>query len=168
MRTISKPTGLPLAVGAPRLRLTKILVPVDFSAGSLEALRYATGLSGLCRADLLALHVVQLNIGGEELGIPRMKFLNEMADRARTQLRQWLAALLPGGPHVRIVIAEGRPAEEIVTQARELGVDLVVLFAHRHGGLLRLLPHTAPRVIRHAPCPVLVISVHDSETFLES
>lgn len=148
----------PTIKGPAGLRLARILVPVDFSAGAFTALRHAAALADICRADLVLLHVVQLNIGGEELGVPRARFLNEMADQARAQLRRWVAASLPGNALVRIVIAEGRPSEEIVMQAEELSADLIVLFAHRFGGLLRLLPHTAARVVEHAPCPVMIIS----------
>jgi nucleotide-binding universal stress UspA family protein len=58
----------------------------------------------------------------------------------------------------RIVIGEGPPVDEIVRIARENQVDLIVIATHGHTGLKHLLlGSVAERVIRHAPCAVLVV-----------
>jgi len=59
----------------------------------------------------------------------------------------------PDNCHIR----RGRPYEEIVRLAREIDVDLIVLSTRGHSGLKHLLlGSTAERVVRYAPCPVLI------------
>jgi nucleotide-binding universal stress UspA family protein len=70
------------------IRLRRILVPVDFSAGTLEALQYAATVAGKFSAIVTVLHVVQLSIAGEERWIPRMRLLNELRATSEQQLRK--------------------------------------------------------------------------------
>jgi nucleotide-binding universal stress UspA family protein len=52
----------------------------------------------------------------------------------------------------------GNPYEEIVSAAKEISADLIVIGSHGHTGLGRLLlGSTAERVAKYAPCPVLVV-----------
>jgi nucleotide-binding universal stress UspA family protein len=54
-------------------------------------------------------------------------------------------------------VFSGRPFEEICRVAREIDADLIILATRGHGGLRRIvLGSTAERVIRYAPCPVLI------------
>jgi nucleotide-binding universal stress UspA family protein len=62
------------------------------------------------------------------------------------------------GRQVRSTVTPGSPADEIVRFARERATDVVVLGSHGRAGLARLLlGSVAERVVREAPCPVLVI-----------
>ena len=57
---------------------------------------------------------------------------------------------------------EGPAAEEIVTRATELGVSLILMTTHGRSGLGRVVfGSTADSVLRHAPCPVLLVRVSD-------
>jgi nucleotide-binding universal stress UspA family protein len=59
---------------------------------------------------------------------------------------------------------EGPPAEEIVERARALGVSLIVMTTHGRSGLGRLVfGSVAETVLRHAPCPVLMVRVTTDE-----
>ena len=67
--------------------------------------------------------------------------------------RKHVPTFRPENCHIR----GGRPYEEIVRVAREIGADLIVLSTRGHSGLKHLLlGSTAERVVRNAPCPVLV------------
>ncbi len=58
---------------------------------------------------------------------------------------------------------EGSPAEVITKLAAELGVDLIAMTTHGRGGIQRvLLGGNADSVVRHAPCPVLLVRVHEA------
>ncbi len=141
--------------------LRTILVPTDCSGESLEALRYAMALAAEFEARVVVMHVVQLNVGGEELGVPRTRLLHQMGEAARMQLRQVVELLAPADTSVQIVIAEGQPHEEILDQARQRGTELIIMAAHRYAGLLRWFhPHTVDHILRNAPCPVLLVSSH--------
>ncbi len=57
---------------------------------------------------------------------------------------------------------EGPAAEEIVRRARELGAGLILMTTHGRGGLGRVVfGSVADSVLRHAPCPVLLVRVTD-------
>lgn len=70
----------------------------------------------------------------------------------------WAARLSRPGLTVEVRVREGYPAETIVDQAAELGVDLVAMGTHGRSALERLwIGSTAERVLPEAPCPVLTV-----------
>lgn len=140
------------------LWLQKVLVPVDFSVCSTVALQYAAALARDFHAAMTLLHVVQLNVAGEERGVPRTQFLNDMCEMGGQKLQELADTIW--GPEItsEVVVRIGRPHEEIVNAARETDADLIIMATHGNTGLLGLLRlHTAERVVRNAPCPVLVL-----------
>jgi Universal stress protein family len=65
---------------------------------------------------------------------------------------------------VNLQVRIGRPFHEIVTLAEALHIDLIIVATHGHTGLKHVfLGSTAERVIRHAPCPVLVVREKERE-----
>jgi nucleotide-binding universal stress UspA family protein len=59
---------------------------------------------------------------------------------------------------------EGAEAEQIVARAAALGVTLIMMTTHGRSGLGRMVfGSVAESVLRHAPCPVLIVRVHDEE-----
>lgn len=149
-----------------RLQVKRILVPVDFSGCSRLALEYATALAGQFNAAMTLLHVAEIGSPGYEFGstdFPKMETairqqaLTELAGLCGEQIRQSIpieVRVRSGWPFT----AGKRPAAEIVQAAEEWAVDLVVMGTHGHTGLDHVfLGSTAERVVRHAPCPVLVV-----------
>jgi nucleotide-binding universal stress UspA family protein len=62
------------------------------------------------------------------------------------------------------LIRDGTPHHEITEAARELGADLIIIATNGRTGLTHvLLGSTAERVVRHAPCPVLVVREKEQE-----
>jgi nucleotide-binding universal stress UspA family protein len=77
---------------------------------------------------------------------------------ARAELEKFRAMLPQCFVDEELVVAEGRPAEEILAQARKKAVDLVVLGSQNTGSLKRLLlGSTSEQVLRDAPCSVLIV-----------
>ena len=119
---------------------------------------WALGLARQLDAKATLLHVIQLNIAGEELGIPRKRLLLEMAEEARSILRGTVEANGNSPTETGIVIVEGEPYLEIIDQAQKIEAGLIVMTQHHYKGLFRLFhPHTVARVLRQAACPILVI-----------
>jgi nucleotide-binding universal stress UspA family protein len=57
---------------------------------------------------------------------------------------------------------EGSASEAIIAQARELGADLIAMTTHGRSGLSRLyFGSVAEAVLRQAPCPILLVRMHD-------
>ena len=136
-----------------------ILVPLALSDGPHRAaLAIARNLACESQARLVLLHVVQLNIAGEERGIQRTRLLHELCRNAEFQLQQ-LADCLGGQVATEILVCEGHPAEAIVETARRLQADTIVMCTHGYRGWLKWLHrNTALNVMRQAPCTMLLIS----------
>lgn len=134
----------------------RILVPTDFSETSAEAVHYGVELARDRRAGLILLHVGEAatEIATEfPLGLDA-----SLVDAARERLLKILTPADQLAIHPELVTCTGSPAEEIVRCAAEREVDLIVMGTHGRGGVSHLLlGSVAEKVIRTAPCPVLVI-----------
>ena len=136
------------------IRIEKILYPTDFSSYSNQAYFHAVAQAEKHGASLTVLFVYtpdMITPGSEG---------DEDADRRywQNQLEQ-IRPVDPAIP-VRHVFLEGDPAEEIVRYSRDAGMDLIVMGTHGRTGLERLLMGSvAERVLRDAPCSVLVVKL---------
>ena len=138
-----------------------ILVPVDFSLESTKALKSAAGMARVSGAHLELVHVVEpLHITYDwGYGPVRQQKPNRvLVKKARTQLLTLGRRHLGRDLSWKASIRSGSAYEEIVTAAREFGVDLVLMPTR---GLTHSsdtpLGSTAERVVRHAPCAVLTL-----------
>lgn len=134
-----------------------VLVPFDFSGPATEALSTARSLcASLDR--LYVLHVVpplSSTSPGFVLGDLDDKKLSAEAD---TALAKALSSAGFGEAQRRIHV--GDPASEIIAVAREVDADLIVIPSHGKTGLRRwMIGSVAERVVRRAPCPVLVLPI---------
>jgi nucleotide-binding universal stress UspA family protein len=142
----------------------RILVPLPLSSGSYAALAIAKNLAREFNAKLVLLHVVQLNIAGEELGIPRTRIVKEMCRNAELQLQE-LAIGMCGQITTEVLVCEGRPAEAIVQAAKRLKADTIVMYTQGHCGWLKWLHrNTALKVVRQAPCGILLVTPTKCDT----
>ena len=143
---------------ATQIKIKTILVPLDFSRSSMEALNHAKELAKSFAATVHLLHVIAPDEAASSGAAHLMRQTAETLRSARAKLakthQNHLASFWPANSHVR----SGEPFREICNQAREIGADLIVLATRGHSGLTRLvLGSTAERVLRFAPCPVLVV-----------
>ncbi len=155
---VSKRTGLDQN-RAGRIKIESILVPLDFSRPAMQAFDYAVTLAKRFDAQVELLHVQSPD---EACAVPGAGHLiRECAERAtliHKRLGQLDGAQKPEFWPEHCRIRAGHPYEEICKVARELNVDLIVLGSRGNTGLKRvLLGSTAERVVRFAPCPVLVV-----------
>ena len=127
-----------------------VLVATDLSVTSWHALQSAADLASRLGARLTVLHVVT----------PRpYPYPVPPSDRAIEDARSQLAdevASLGGGAEA--MLREGSPAEGIVSAARDIGADLVVVGSRGDRGARRaLLGSVAEHVMRLSPVPVLTV-----------
>lgn len=151
--------------------LERILVPVDFSACSLKALRYAVPFAKQFAARLLLVYVAPdtAYVGGEfgpvEYPVPAGPWREERQKQLAALAEREVGTSAPWDVSVR----QGHPAHGIADAARERGVDLIVLSTHGRTGLRHVLMGSiAENVVRYAPCPVLVVREHGHEFIRES
>lgn len=158
---ISRPPAGRVIDLIPRvLRVRRILVPVDFSKPASKAVRYAVSFARQFDAKITLLHVCPIPYYPAELGgIPTVIPPNEppvtlIHDRLEAEAKR----LIPEGMRRRPLIRVGAAFDEVCKTAGELKSDLIIIATHGHTGLKHaLLGSTAERIVRHAPCPVLVV-----------
>ena len=138
-----------------------ILVPIDFSDFSKNALRYSVNFAEHFNAKLHMIYVVEpaiypADFSMGQVSIPSLDI--DMTERAKEELEQ--LAKEEVAPHVQteILIKSGKPFLEIIQSAAELDIDLIIIATHGHTGMEHLLfGSTAEKVVRKAPCPVLTL-----------
>lgn len=146
-------------------RLRHIIVGTDFSVTSESALERATQLAREHRARLTLAHVVPGSLW-EDLGLQLFDAVGvgslspEAAQHTAYEQLQRRAAELDGrdGLTSDAQVAAGRPANELARIAAADGADLLVVGAYgEHAPRDILLGTTAQKLLRVAPCPVLVV-----------
>lgn len=146
----------------------EILLATDFSETARLALDHATGLAEASDATLHLLHVVE-EVGyweGFDLKhFPSDDVYEELRESARIALEDLVDRSAAGEIEREIHVREGKPFLEIIRTAKKIPADLIVLGSHGQSGLAEtLFGSTADKVVRKAPCPVLVVR-HPEHTF---
>jgi universal stress protein A len=137
----------------------KILVAIDFSEHSKKALLQALSLAQEYDASLCLVHVVEpASFINDLSNVAIAKPNAEVAAEAKSSLVTWAEANIPASIPVSFEVRIGKPFNEISLLAGKLKADLIVIATHGYTGLKHvMLGGTAERVVRHAPCPVLVV-----------
>lgn len=143
----------------PALNLRTILVPVDFSKHSLAALDFAVNLAQLTSAPILVCHALDPIYSGGRFDSPRLRpFRAEALAGAKQRLAKLANQRVK--PHATLAhrVVEGVAYTAIVNLASQVKAGLIVMGSQGRTGLSRLfIGSVAERVVRLAPCPVLVV-----------
>ena len=145
------------------MNIRSILLPTDFSECGNYALSYAASLARTFGASILCVHVIEpvvptVGYSGISEPLPMADIADQLEDSAERELPKFAECEECSGLAVEELIVHGEAASEIVRVAKERSVDLIVVSSHGRTGLGRILfGSTAEAVVRHAPCPVLVV-----------
>jgi nucleotide-binding universal stress UspA family protein len=138
----------------------KILCAVDFSAGSHRAMEMAVRLAGESDAELELVHAWYLPamMYSGEYVIPA-EAVQQLADDSQRELDACVTdARALGANRVTTKLLSGVPWSMLTEAAEDPAVDLIVLGTHGRTGLARvLLGSVAEKIVRHAPCSVMVV-----------
>lgn len=143
----------------------KLLVPVDYSAGSRRALDLAIRLAAQLDAELHILHVWELMPHppkGIRVHTPdgQSQLLTELIQsNAEGEMKAFLADVkFPPGVRATHAIESGEPSRRIVEAAKGGGFDMIVIGTEGKGALAQVvLGSVAERVLRHAGVPVVMM-----------
>src|SRR5512140_1072929 len=145
----------------PTLGLRSILVPIDFSIHSKNALKYAIPLAEQFGASLHLVFVVEPTVYPADLGFGQVVLPGieeELRDKGAEELQALIEREIGSRVQASCVVRTGSPHQEILSEAEEKGVDMIVVATHGHSGVEHMLfGSTADRIVRHAKCPVLTI-----------
>ncbi len=141
------------------MSIQKILVPYNFSQHSEHALEWAIELAERYQARLELLHVIHIlppvvDIAGdvyEQAEQAQLATAQKHLETVGTKKTHGTPVML--GSHVR----RGVPFQTICDEAATRKAGLIVMGSHGRTGLSHVfIGSVAERVLRHAPCPVLV------------
>ncbi|NUN70586.1 MAG: universal stress protein [Bacteroidetes bacterium] len=152
------------------IELRKILVPIDFSDHSKKALRYALPFARQFGAVLEVMYVVEPTIYPSDFGFGQVGFPDvekELHGKAMQELQALLGEHAPEKVRAVPVVSTGIPFVEITTYAKAEEIDLIIIATHGRTGVEHILfGSTAEKIIRKAPCPVLVVRAEEHD-FIE-
>jgi nucleotide-binding universal stress UspA family protein len=137
--------------------LKRVLVAYDFSDYSELALKYALSIAQEHQAELHLLHVLP----PRSLNDPEIAWYPAKGESAYHTAARRLQRVVPAEVHlwcdVKTAVSEGHPYREILSYAEKNDIDLISVGAHGAGfGMRALFGSNVDRVLRQAPCPVLV------------
>jgi nucleotide-binding universal stress UspA family protein len=140
-------------------KVSKILVPIDFSEHSEKALAYAVDLARALGSTVHLVHVYPITAYAAPPLLPGPMVFAQFRDESQrvfgelmTRVKRDYSADLTGS------LKEGVPHVEILRCASELGIDMIVMGTHGHTGIEHLLlGSVAERVVRGAKVPVLTV-----------
>ena len=143
------------------LSLNRILVPIDFSSYSKNALQYAVPLARKFQAELVLVYVVEPTVYPADFSFGQVGFPSveeELRQRGSEELAKLIEEQIPRPVSARKVIRTGKPYLEILEAAKVEGAEMIVIATHGHSGVEHLLfGSAAEKVIKKAKCPVVVI-----------
>ena len=141
----------------------KILVPTDFSRYSHKALEQALDIARICKAKVFCLHVLdgETYSADQDFVVPK-DVADPFEDDSLACAKERLQNQLDRFPQAKEVevdtnIREGVPYEEILKEAKEQGIDMIVIASlGQSGNAQYLIGRVARNVLKEATCSVLL------------
>ena len=145
------------------LEIKRILCPIDFSEFSMRAYHYALSVAEHYRAQVLALHIVELSrypyadyaasVGDYD------NFSRALCEGGKEQLQEFVKKHTHVETDLEMLVHQGTAPDCILSVAKARKTDLIVMGTHGRRGFDRLmLGTTTDRVMRRVSCPVLAVS----------
>ncbi|MBW2315446.1 MAG: universal stress protein [Deltaproteobacteria bacterium] len=148
----------------PPEKISRILVPTDFSDDDHEPLHASLRLMADEDTEIVLLHAFHIPVEYTHLagGFVMPDLARSALGEARDALERVAAPLRSEGHAITVAAREGYAPQAIEIEARERGVDLIAMGTHGRSFLPHMvLGSTAERVVQHAPCPVLTVRRSD-------
>ena len=140
--------------------IRNILLPTDFSEPSARAVEYAASLAKSLGASVHLVHVLEepVMVGSAWSAGWTTEARERRYQDGRAKLAAVARTIHRPADSVSVEVRTGSAIEEIVRAAIDYGCDLIVMATHGRSGVKHLvMGSVAERVIRGAPCPVLVV-----------
>ena len=145
-----------------KVKITRILVPTDFSPSAEAACRLAARLAMQAKANLILYHALAGMDLLEEVGSRKGGTQVEVLSDVRDRLREWFAAVVPAEfrrflpVEVKVMVSE--PIPGIAWAAKMSRADLILMATQGRTGLAHLLMGSVTEaVLRTVPVPVLAL-----------
>jgi nucleotide-binding universal stress UspA family protein len=150
------------------MRIRHILVPTDFSDGSVRAFETALDMAvdTGARMTLFHVHHIPTAVYPDVILPLSPELVRDLERSVEVVLDRWCDRARAAGVDTDTCTSFGATHEEICNTADALDIDLIVIGTHGRSGLSHaLLGSVAEKVVRKAPCPVLTVRPHMHSTF---
>ena len=143
----------------------KLMIATDGSKHSLDAAKKAAQIAKTNKSDVIIVHVLQpfvhlttppglMEIGGR-IDVEKEHEIREWGYKAMDATKKIFD---DASVKVNTLFLVGNPAKAIIDEAMKEKVDLIVVGATGHGGMMEwLLGSVAEKIARNAPFPVLIV-----------
>ncbi len=147
------------------LTVEKIVVACDLTDNYQTALILSQYVARTFQAEIHLLHTMESPV--HELRLEEVTgHYHQVQDDLMVRLQNRMENLIPkaSGLNIKTILKSGIPGECLLSYAREQKADVVVVGIRAHGTLEKILVgSTTEAVLRHSPCPVLVVTQSDME-----
>jgi nucleotide-binding universal stress UspA family protein len=138
--------------------LDRILVPVDFSDCSLDALEYAVAVAQRAQASVMLVHVMEPASYGLDFTVPDKAAREHEREVLTQRLAGLVAALEAANVKSKSLVRGGLPRDSILEAARAWSADVIVMGTHGRRGLSHALyGSVVESVLRKSHCPILTV-----------
>ena len=138
-----------------------ILVPLDCRAHTRNVFDYALALAGKLQARLTLLHILEMPAAERAEGYVSVSvadYLRQHEVERRRVLDTYAYQARDAGLRCDVTLIHGYPFQQVLDHARDQEVDLILMGTKGRIGLPHMvLGSVAEKVVRLAPCPVLVV-----------
>ena len=145
---------------ANAVHMKNILVPVDFSDFSLDAIKYAAELAHSWNAEITLLNVIEEAVLPTVYGVEPVSVfhVDHLLEESASMMQNLKDTYLASYPNTNTKVIVGHAAFSITEFAKENDIDLIVIPTHGLTGLKRfLIGSVAEHVVRNAQCAVLTV-----------
>ncbi|OQX73961.1 MAG: hypothetical protein B6D64_13310 [Bacteroidetes bacterium 4484_276] len=136
--------------------MKKIVVAVDFSSGSLHALKYAISIANKVKSDILMIWVDKTSTPESIYSVDVKSYRGEVIKRFNEIIETYQPALTGGKLDYKL--RKGKIYHEIVATAKSKKADLIVTGSHGVSGFDEYwIGSNANRIVGNAFCPVVTV-----------
>jgi nucleotide-binding universal stress UspA family protein len=142
--------------------MKKILVPVDFSAPSLEAVKFAMNLCAKSKGEVRLIHIVELPVLYDSTLMPALSFeevfYNEMKEKAEKNFEKIITKWSKEGLKISKQVEFGHFITKLMVAAEAWKADVLVMGTHGSSGVREfVIGSNTEKVVRYSDIPVMVI-----------
>lgn len=145
-----------------KMKVDKILVPVDFSENSKKIAQYGAFVAKQFGAEIHLLFVAQIFQDYSEFFVPHMpviQFEEDLIASAEKRMVSFVEENLGKDFAVSAKVLAGDAAETILEYGQEQKIDMIVMGTHGYKGLEKVLfGSVAEKVVKMSSCPVLTVN----------
>jgi len=146
--------------GAPSMPVTleRILVPVDFSDCSLDALEYAAVMAQQSKASVMLLHVLEPVSYSLDFDLGHFRSRGDVRESWTKRLKELTSSHQQSHVAMKFQLRGGLPADSILDSAQTLPCDLIVMGTHGRRGISHTISGSVTEaVLRKSRCPVVAV-----------